>query len=178
MLLAAVLAAEDVSFVLVGSAALYLHGQPIPVTDIDAVPAPGASNLARLYAALAAVVPGGRVPSVRSLGTADVVSVRTSYGRLDCLLGRGRRDEVDDRSIGYQVRIGVQLRPGADPAVVRDQIAAIYGISIEEDWAFPAPLASTMRAWVDRYCGEDIATSLTRLEDAIRRDRRRELRNR
>jgi hypothetical protein len=92
MLLAAVLAAEDVSFVLVGSAALYLHGQPIPVADIDAVLAPDASNLTRLYAALAAMVPGGRVPSVRSLGTADVVSVGTSYGRLDCLLGRGRRD--------------------------------------------------------------------------------------
>jgi hypothetical protein len=92
MLLAAVLAAEDVSFVLVGSAALYLHGQRIRVADIDAVPAPGAGNLARLHAALAAVVPAGRVPSVRSLGSTDVVSVRTSYGRLDCLLGRGRRD--------------------------------------------------------------------------------------
>jgi hypothetical protein len=86
--------------------------------------------------------------------------------------------EVDDRSTGSQVRIGVRLRPGADPAQVRDQIAGIYGISIEEDWAFPAPLASVMRAWVDRYRGEDIGASLDRLEDAIRRDRRRELRNR
>lgn len=86
--------------------------------------------------------------------------------------------EVDDRSTHYEVRIGVQLRPGADPAVVRDQIAAIYGISIEEDWAFPAPLATLMRAWVGRYRGEDIGASLNRLADAIRRDRRRELRNR
>lgn len=107
MLLAAVLAAEDVSFVLIGSAALYLHGQRIRVPDIDAVPAPGAGNLRRLEAGLAAVVPGGRVPSVRSLSTADVVSVRTSYGRLDCLLGRGRRDW--DR-----------LRAGAQPVRVSD----------------------------------------------------------
>ena len=64
LLLAAVLAAEEVSFVLVGSAALYLHGYLIPVADIDAVPAPDAGNLARLYAALAVLVrwtprPGG-----------------------------------------------------------------------------------------------------------------------
>ena len=105
---------------------------------------------------------------------------RRWYGSHAQLAGRTTLPiaEVDDRSIGYEVRIGVQLRPGADPAVVRDQIATIYGISIEEDWAFPAPLASMMRAWVDRYRGEDIGASLTRLEDAIRRDRRRELRNR
>jgi hypothetical protein len=92
LLLAAVLAAEDVSFVLVGSAALYLYGHVIPVPDIDAVPAPDAGNLARLHAALAVLVRDGRMPSIRSLGAAHVVSVRTSYGRLDCLLGRGRLD--------------------------------------------------------------------------------------
>lgn len=45
VLAAAVLAAEGVSFLLVGSAALWLHGQPIPVADADVVIEPGGQNL-------------------------------------------------------------------------------------------------------------------------------------
>jgi hypothetical protein len=122
LLLAAVLAAEDVSFVLVGSAALYLYGYLIPVADIDAVPAPDAGNLARLHAALAVLVRDGRVPSIRSLGAADVVSVRTSYGGLDCLLGRGRRDWERLREGAQQVRVsdtGVMLASAATVTALR-----------------------------------------------------------
>ena len=92
MLLAAVLAAEEVSFVLVGSAGLHLHGQRIRVHDIDAVPAPGKENLERLHFVLADLAIDGRVPALRSLATVHLVSVRTGYGKLDCLLERGRRD--------------------------------------------------------------------------------------
>jgi hypothetical protein len=92
MLLAAVLAAEEVSFVLVGSAGLHLHGQRIRVRDIDAVPAPGMENLGRLHSVLTELAIDGQVPAVRSLATADLVSVRTGYGTLDCLMERGRRD--------------------------------------------------------------------------------------
>jgi hypothetical protein len=92
MLLAAVLAAEGVSFVLVGSAALYLHGDRVPVRDIDAVPDPGEANLAALHAALGVLIVRGTVPSLRSLATAEMLSARTGYGALDCLLARGRRD--------------------------------------------------------------------------------------
>jgi hypothetical protein len=92
MLLAAVLVAEEVSFVLVGSAGLHLHGQRIRVHDIDAVPAPGGENLGRLHSVLTDLSIDGRVPPVRSLATADLVSVRTGYGKLDCLMERGRRD--------------------------------------------------------------------------------------
>jgi hypothetical protein len=122
LLLAAVLAAEDVSFVLVGSAALYLCGYVIPVADIDAVPAPDAGNLARLHAALAVLVRGGRVPSIRSLGAADVVSVATSFGRLDCLLGRGRRDWDSLRDGARQVRVadtGVTVASAATVTALR-----------------------------------------------------------
>jgi hypothetical protein len=35
-----------------------------------------------------------------------------------------------------------------------------------------------LRSWVDRYRGEDIAASLNLLREVIRRDRRREQRNR
>ncbi len=86
--------------------------------------------------------------------------------------------EVYDLSTHDQIRIGLVLEPGTDPAAVRDQVAAIDGITLEHTWAFPAPLASMLRSWVDRHRQEDITASLDRLRDAIRRDRRRELRNR
>lgn len=63
VLLAAVLAAERVSFVLVGGAALRLRGEYVPVADIDAVPEPGAANLVRLHAALESAI--GRDRAVR-----------------------------------------------------------------------------------------------------------------
>ncbi|MGN6677258.1 MAG: hypothetical protein ACTHKL_05685 [Streptosporangiaceae bacterium] len=92
LLLAAVLAADGVSYVLVGSAGLYLRGYRGPVGDIDAVPAPDLANLERLRDVLADLAVGGRCPQVRSLATADLVQVRTSYGKVDCLLARGRQD--------------------------------------------------------------------------------------
>jgi hypothetical protein len=55
---------------------------------------------------------------------------------------------------------------------VRAELAAVDAITTEARWAFPAPLASMLRSWVDRYRGENIAASLASLEDAIRRDRR------
>lgn len=85
--------------------------------------------------------------------------------------------DVDDRS-SYEVRIRIRLRPGSDPAAVRDQIATIEGVSVEASRAFPTPLATLLRSWVDRYRSEDIAASLNELEDAIHRDRQRERRNR
>jgi hypothetical protein len=85
--------------------------------------------------------------------------------------------DVDDRS-AYEVRIQIRLHPGSDPVAVRDQIATIEGVSVEASCAFPAPLASLLRSWVDRYRSEDIAASLNELEDAIHRDRQRERANR
>jgi hypothetical protein len=55
MLLAAALVAEQVSFVLVGSAAPWLQGEAIRVPDIDVVPDPSEANLAALHAALTAL---------------------------------------------------------------------------------------------------------------------------
>ena len=92
MLLAAVLAAEEVSFVLVGSAGLHLHGERIRVRDIDAVPSPGRNNLGKLHSVVADLSVDGRVPAPRSFAAADLVSVRTGYGTLDCLMERGRLD--------------------------------------------------------------------------------------
>ncbi|HEX4060149.1 MAG TPA: DNA gyrase subunit A [Streptosporangiaceae bacterium] len=52
VLAAAVLAAERVSGVLVGSAALRLRGEPVSVGDVDVVIEPGEANLQRLHEAL------------------------------------------------------------------------------------------------------------------------------
>jgi hypothetical protein len=63
-LAAAVLAAERVSFVLVGSAALWLRGEPVTVGDVDVVIEPGDANLRRLGEALAGLAVGrGEVPA-------------------------------------------------------------------------------------------------------------------
>lgn len=81
---------------------------------------------------------------------------------------------VDDQSAGAEIRILLTLCPGSDPAAVRDRLATIRGISAEAPSAFPAPLASLLRSWVNDHRGEDIAASLTALEDAIRHDQQRE----
>jgi hypothetical protein len=83
-------------------------------------------------------------------------------------------DIADQASADTDVRVAITLRPGCDPVAVRDQLAAIDGITTEAAWKFPAPLASMLRSWVDRHRGEDVAASLATLEDAISRDRRRE----
>jgi hypothetical protein len=85
--------------------------------------------------------------------------------------------EIDDQSSRNQVRIELILKPGSDPAAARDRLAAVDGITAAATWAFAAPLARMLRAWVDRYRGEDIADGLDLLQEAIRRDRRREQRN-
>lgn len=93
VLAAAVLAAEGVSFVLVGSAALWLHGEPITVADADVAIGPDQRNLDGLAAALARMAVRPReVPSARQFPLLPMVSVRTSCGRIDCLLERGRLD--------------------------------------------------------------------------------------
>jgi hypothetical protein len=83
-------------------------------------------------------------------------------------------DITDQADAGTDVRIVIALRPGSDPVAVRGQLAAIDDITTEATWKFPAPLASMLRSWVDRYRSEDIAAGLASLEDAISGDRRRE----
>ena len=100
---AAILAAERVSFVLVGSAALWLRGERITVGDVDAVIEPGEENLLRLRQALTGLaIRSDAVPQVHRLRDLSVATVVTSYGRVDCLLERGRRDwDQLHRDAGY-----------------------------------------------------------------------------
>jgi hypothetical protein len=110
VLAAAVLAAEGVSFVLVGSAALWLRGEITAVADADVVIEPGERTAHRLREALAGIATGP-VPSACSLARGSVVPVMTAYGKVDCLLERGRRDWV-------RLRRGASLLPVADVRVL------------------------------------------------------------
>jgi hypothetical protein len=91
VLAAAVLAAEEVSFLLVGSAALWLRSEITTVADADAVIEPGEHNIRRLREALIGIAVGP-LPSRNSFLGGSVVPVMTAYGKVDCLLERGRRD--------------------------------------------------------------------------------------
>lgn len=108
-LAAAVLAADGVLLLLVGSAALSLRGEPVPVGDVDVVIEPGEQNLRRLHVALAdlALRPCA-VPPPRRLVELPIVMVATSFGRIDCLLERGRyrRSRHADRGRGRLLRRG------------------------------------------------------------------------
>jgi hypothetical protein len=123
VLLSAVLAAQGVSFVLVGSAALWVRGEVIPVGDTDAVIEPGQANLGRLHAALTSLaVRPQRVPAVSRLGELPVVSVMTSYGSLDSLLERGRLDwnrlRAGSELIGV-IDVGVRVASARDAWALR-----------------------------------------------------------
>src|SRR5262249_27813032 len=64
VLAAGVLATSEVSFLLVGSAALWLRGEQLPIADVDAVVEPGEANLRRLHEALTALtIRPGPIPT-------------------------------------------------------------------------------------------------------------------
>jgi hypothetical protein len=112
VLVAAVLATTGVSFVLVGSAALWLRGESISVGDADVVIEAGEPNLRRARAALAGLaLRPHEVPQAARLATLDIVTVMTSYGKVDGLLRRGRLDW--DR-----LRVNADVKPVAGAEVV------------------------------------------------------------
>jgi hypothetical protein len=90
---AAILAAEGVRFILVGSAALWLRGEAVTVGDTDVVIEPGEANLDRLHNCLKTLATRpGALPSPRRLALRSIVPVQTSFGKLDLLLEGGRQD--------------------------------------------------------------------------------------
>ncbi len=88
---------------------------------MDVVIEPGAQILPCLHAALAGVALRPRdVPPPRRLAELPIVTITTSYGRVDCLLERGRRDWE-------------QLRQGAGPMAVAD--VNVLVASADDAWA-------------------------------------------
>ncbi len=103
-----VLAAERVSFILVGSAALWLRGEAVSVGDTDVVIEPGEANLHRVHDSLKTLaMHASALPSSQRLAMRSIVPVQTSFGKLDLLLEGGRQDWD-------------WLRPGADFVDVTD----------------------------------------------------------
>ena len=93
LLAAAIIAVDGVSFLLVGSGALWLRGEAITVADVDLVVEPGEQNASRLHATLTELaIRPQLVPAPHRLHRLDIVSVMSSFGRVDCLLQRGRDD--------------------------------------------------------------------------------------
>jgi hypothetical protein len=65
--------------------------EAISVADADVVIEPAGENLCRLGDALAELaLRPGEVPRVRALSWLTMLDVVTAYGRVDCLLERGR----------------------------------------------------------------------------------------
>jgi hypothetical protein len=88
----AVLVAHGVKFVAIGGFAAYLHGSPIPTTDLDVTPDRERVNLARLSAALTeldakmralGIEPLPFSHSAESLADARFWNLTTKYGDLD-----------------------------------------------------------------------------------------------
>jgi hypothetical protein len=92
-LLGAVLAAEGISFILVGSAALRLHGVCLKVHDTDVVIEPTGENLRKLDVTLRHLSLGVPTQSyLAALCAREVLTISTTYGKLDLMLETGRRD--------------------------------------------------------------------------------------
>jgi hypothetical protein len=125
VLAAAILTVEGVSFLLVGSAALWLHGEPVTVADADLVIEPGEQNLRRLREALAQLALRPReIPRVQDFPLLHLVSVTTSYGRIDSLLERGRHDWERLRQFSVTIPVadaGVLVAARADAWALRRQ---------------------------------------------------------
>jgi hypothetical protein len=166
------------------SGRITITGVPVPAEPAD--PPPEAADGGKLAAA------GTSRPSLPAHLIIESLPARTSSFEIAAeIASRGERRhwhgppaelvrrtalpvyDVDDQVNGTDIRILLTLDPGSDPAAVRDQLAAIPGMSAEMACAFPTPLASLLRSWVDDHRSEDIAASLTELENAIRRDRQR-----
>jgi DNA gyrase/topoisomerase IV, subunit A len=58
--------------------------------------------------------------------------------------------------------------PGTAPEHLRDQLMDVYGVYTTVSVALPRPLATMLRRWAEAYGTEDLLTSLTALEKAIR----------
>jgi hypothetical protein len=112
---AAVLGAAGVELIVVGSAALVAYGDLDHAHDLDVVPRATDRNLARLRQALRHLA--YRVPTIQLLANADVETVQMSFGSVDLLLERGRRefDALAERARAVEVSgVEVALAARAD----------------------------------------------------------------
>jgi hypothetical protein len=107
---AAVLVAEGLGIVVVGSAASRLHGEAFEVHDLDVVVEPSTANLGVVAESLRALGASAGIPPLFALAQADVVSVVTCYGRVDLMLRQGREafSELAEKAVTIDV-LGVPV---------------------------------------------------------------------
>ena len=107
VILSAVLAAEGVAAVVVGSTALRLHGFDLPVSDLDIVPDLVPDRLRTLSAAIGPYrLPRPVPPSPHEMAAAQGIwSTPTIYGTLDVLLDSARRDGAGLRVRASTIRV-------------------------------------------------------------------------
>lgn len=101
---------------------------PIEVHDVDVVIEPNEANVARLGAVLEmlSLSPISLAPAV--LTGRSIVSVATSFGRLDCMLERGRKDwcGLHDRASWLEVAgVPVLVASLADAQALRARYKAV-----------------------------------------------------
>jgi hypothetical protein len=76
-------------------------------------------------------------------------------------------DIRDESSHGTDLLVCIP-EPGTTPEQLRDQLLDVDGVCITVPVVPPGPLATMLRSWAKAYPAEDLLTSLTALEDAIR----------
>jgi hypothetical protein len=83
----------------------------VSVGDVDVVIEPGEANLQRLREALSGLAVRPRdVPAAHRLREISVATVCSSYGRVDCMLERGRRDWTRLRAAAGHVAVADKPR--------------------------------------------------------------------
>jgi hypothetical protein len=64
---------------------------------------------------------------------------------------------------------------GTPPEILRDQLLKVYGVSIYITTRLPRPVPAMIRTWIRAFPQEDLAGSLTALENALASRRQRRL---
>jgi hypothetical protein len=89
-LAAALLVAFGVELVVIGGCALVLRDATDHCSDLDIVPEPSETNLARLRTTLRDL--GASPLSMQTVGERAVASVTSPYGRIDVMVSTARRE--------------------------------------------------------------------------------------
>lgn len=90
---------------------------------------------------------------------------RTGHPELSALTGLPIRDLRDLSARGdWLVCLPAA---GTPPEVVREQLLTVHGVTISVPVGLPRPLPTVIRSWVRTHRQEDLAASLTALEDAL-----------
>lgn len=117
---AALMVACGVELVVIGGAALALHGHPCgPLKDLDVVPAPDPANIERLLTCRRPLGATRRTwPTAARVARCELVTVQTSFGPIDVLGQRGREEYSTLRAAASLVPVLGELVAAASPADV------------------------------------------------------------